>query len=102
MLHLGDVSRVYHIYRFDLGGKLLLPPCVQWVRLFIVVLAGRPYPLVFGVELAGLFKHPTVSVCVIGRFIGGAMNLARPIKYSVQIRWTIFVSFEWLLPQTGF
>ena len=39
----------------------------------------------FGVELAGLFKDPTVSVGVIGRFIGGAMNLARPIKYSIQI-----------------
>ena len=30
------------------------------------------------------------------------MNLARPIEYSVQTRWTIFVSFEWLLPLTGF
>ena len=56
----------------------------------------------FGIELAGLFKDPTVSVGVIGRFIGGAMNLARPIKYYVQTRWTIFVSFEWLLPLFGF
>ena len=30
------------------------------------------------------------------------MNLARPIEYSVQTRWTISVSFEWLLPSTGF
>ena len=30
------------------------------------------------------------------------MNLARPIEYSVQTRWTISVSFEWLLPLTGF
>ena len=79
-----------------------MSPCVQWVRLFFVVLAGRPFPLVFGVNLAGLFKDPTVSVGVIGRFIGGAMNLARPIKYSIQTRWTIFVSYEWLLPLTGF
>ena len=56
----------------------------------------------FGVELVGLFKDPKVSVGVIGRFIGGAMNLARPIKYSVQTGWTIFISFEWLLPLTGF
>ena len=30
------------------------------------------------------------------------MNLARPIEYSFQTRWTISVSFEWLLPLTGF
>ena len=39
---------------------------------------------------------------MIGRFIGGAMNLARSIKYSVQTGWTIFASFEWLLLLTGF
>ena len=38
---------------------------------------------------------------MISRLIGGAMNLARPIEYSVQTRWTISVSFEWLLPLTG-
>ena len=56
----------------------------------------------FGVELVSLFNDPTVSVDVIGRFIGGAMNLARPIKDSVQTGWTIFISFEWLLSLTGF
>ena len=39
---------------------------------------------------------------MIGRSIGGAMNLAGLIEYFVQTRWTIFVSFEWLLPLTGF
>ena len=39
---------------------------------------------------------------MIGRLVRGAMNLARPIEYSVQTRWTILVSFEWLLPLTGF
>ena len=39
---------------------------------------------------------------MIGRLVRGAMDLARPIKYSVQTGWTIFVSFEWLLPLTGF
>ena len=39
---------------------------------------------------------------MIGRLVGGAMNLARPIKYSVQTRWTISISFEELLPLTGF
>ena len=84
------------------GGKFLPSPCVRWARLFLVILVGRPFPLVFGIELAGLFKDPTVFVGMIGRLVGGAMNLARPIKYSVQIRWTISVSFEWLLPLIGF
>ena len=35
---------------------------------------------------------------MIGRLVRGAMNLARPIEYFVQTGWTIFVSFEWLLP----
>ena len=39
---------------------------------------------------------------MIGRLVRGAMNLARPIEYSVQTRWTILVSFEWLLPLTEF
>jgi hypothetical protein len=39
---------------------------------------------------------------MIGRLVGGAVDLARSIKYSVQTGWTIFVSFEWLLPLTGF
>ena len=39
---------------------------------------------------------------MIGRLVRGAMDLARPIEYSVQIGWTIFISFEWLLPLTGF
>ena len=39
---------------------------------------------------------------MIGWLVWGAMNLARPIKYSVQTGWTIFVSFECLLPLTRF
>ena len=39
---------------------------------------------------------------MIGRLVKGAMNLARPIEYSVQARWTLFVSTKWLLPLTGF
>ena len=30
------------------------------------------------------------------------MYLTQAIEYSVQTRWTILVSFEWLLPLTGF
>ena len=47
-LPFGDVCSVYHVHRFDLGG-FLLSPCVRLARLFIVVLAGRPFPLMFGV-----------------------------------------------------
>ena len=49
-----------------------------------------------------MFEDPTVSVGMIGRLVRGAMNLARPIEYFVQTGWTIFVSFERLLPLTGF
>ena len=49
-----------------------------------------------------MFKDPTISVGMVGRLVRGAMNLARPVEYSVQTRWTILVSFEWLLPLTGF
>ena len=83
MLPFGDVCDIDHIHRFDLGGKLLLSPCVQLMSLLVIVVAWRPFSLVFGVKFAGLFKDPTISVGMIGGFIGGAMNLARPIKYSV-------------------
>ena len=74
-LPLWDVGDIYHVHNFHLRGKIFLSPCVRRARLFFVVLAGRPFPLVFGVELADLFKNQTSPVGVIGRFIGGAMNL---------------------------
>ena len=81
---------------------MLLSPCVRLTRLLVIVVVGRPFPLVFGVEFAGLFENPIVSVGMIGRLIGGAVNLAKPIEYSVQTRWTVSVSFEWLLTLNGF
>ena len=48
-----------------------------------------------------MFKYLTTSVGMVGRLVRGAVNLARSIEYSVQARWTVFVSFEWLLPLTG-
>ena len=38
---------------------------------------------------------------MVGRLVGGAVNLAGSIEYSVQARWTVFISFEWPLPLTG-
>ena len=39
---------------------------------------------------------------MIGRLVRGAMNLARPIEYSVQTGWTISASFERLLSLARF
>ena len=55
----------------------------------------------FGVELAGLFKDPAVSVGMISWFIGVAMNLAGSVQYPVQVGWFILIRLEWLLPLTG-
>ena len=78
-----DMCDIYHIHCFYLGGKLLLSPCVRLTRLLVIVVAWRPLSLVFGVKLADLFEDPTIYVAMIGGFIGGTMNLARPIEYSV-------------------
>ena len=64
-----------------LGWKLLLTHGISLVNLFVVPVAWRPPPLVFGVELAGLLKDQAVFVSLISWFIGVAMDLARPIQY---------------------
>ena len=79
-LPFGDVGDIDHIHRFDLRGKFLLPPCVRWAGL-IIVLAWRPFPLLFGISLIGTFEDPTICVGVVCRLVGGTVNLARPIKY---------------------
>lgn len=66
-----------------LGGRLLLTPCIWLVNLFIVPVAWRPPPLVFGVELAGLLEEPTASVGMISWFIGVAVNLAGSVQYPI-------------------
>ena len=43
-----------------LEWKLLLAPGIWLVNLSVVPVAWRPLPLVFGVELVGLFKDPAV------------------------------------------
>ena len=62
----------------------------------------QPLFLVFGIQLAGLFEHPAISVNVIGWFVGGAVNLARAVEYAVQTGRSRIVSFERLFPLTGF
>ena len=61
----------------------------------------RPFFLVFGIQLAGLFKYPTFSVSVVGCYIGGAMNLAWTVEYAVQTVRARIVFVEWLFPLTG-
>ena len=97
---LGNMGGVYHIHHFHLGRKFLLSSCVRRSGLFVVI-TMQPLFLVFGIQLAGLFEHPAFSVGVVGRFIGGAVNLTRAIEYAVQNGRTRIVSFEWLFPMTG-
>ena len=59
--------------RWAAEAKLLFPFLVAW----------RPPPLVFGIELAGLLEDPTTSVGVISWFIRVAVNLARSVQYPV-------------------
>ena len=50
---------------------------------FVIVLAWRVEPLVFGVESAGLFENATISVGVVCRPSGGTMDLTYPIQNFV-------------------
>ena len=50
---------------------------------FAVILAWYVEPLVFGVESAGLFKDPTISVGVVCRPSGGTVDLTYPIQNFV-------------------
>ena len=66
-----------------IGGRLLLTPGIWLVNLFVVPIAWRPPPLVFGVELAGLLEDPIASVGMNRWFIRVAMNLAGSVQYPV-------------------
>ena len=85
---------------FSPGRQFLLPSCVRRPGL-LVVIAMQPLFLIFSIQLAGLFEHPTFSVGVVGWFIGGAVNLTRAIKYAVQTGRARIASFERLFPLTG-
>ena len=83
MLLYTGVCHVYHVHYFYLRGKLLLTPGICLSSLFVIPITGRPFPLVFGVELADLLEDPTTSIGMISWFIGVAMNPAGPIQYLV-------------------
>ena len=48
-LPLGDMGSIYRVHRFNLGRELLLPPCVRWPWLLVIVLALLSLLLVFGI-----------------------------------------------------
>ena len=70
----GNVGGIDHVYRFHLGRKYLLSPSVRTLGL-LVIITVQPLVLVFGIQLAGLFKYPTFFVGVVGWFIRGAVDL---------------------------
>ena len=74
-LPLWDVSDIDHVHCFDLRWKFLLSPRVRLAR-FVLVLALRSLPFMFGVEFVGLLEDPTFSVGVVGWFVGSAVDLA--------------------------
>ena len=82
------------------GWRLPLIPGVSLVNLSVIPIAWRLPSPVFGIELAGLFKDPAVSVGMISWFIGWAMNLAGSVQYPVQVGWFVSIHLEWLLPLT--
>ena len=67
---------------------------------FVLVFAWYVEPLVFGIESAGLFENPTVSVGMICRFVGSAMDSAQSVQDFVQAGWFLFTAFEWLVSLT--
>ena len=95
------MRRVYHIYGFHFGRKLLLNPGIRLANLSIIAVTGRPLPLVSGTELAGLFEDPASSVSMGSWFIEGAMNLVGPIQYLIEVGWSVSICLGWLFPLTG-
>lgn len=66
---LWNVSCVNHIHCFDFWREFFLSSSVRLARL-IIVFTWRLPPLLFGIQLAGLFENPTLSVGVVCRFLG--------------------------------
>ena len=66
---------------FTWGEISSVPQCLD--AGLLIVIAVQPLVLIFYIQLADLFEHPAISVSVIGWFVGGAVNLARPVKYAI-------------------
>ena len=64
---------------------------------FVVVLTWYVKPLVFGIESAGLFENPTVSVGMVSRLPGSTVYLTYPVQDFVEVRRLVPVIFGWRL-----
>ena len=71
---LWDVSYVNHIHYFYFWWEFFLSSSVRLTRLILIFTWSLP-PLWFGIQLAGLFENPTLSLDVVCRFFEGAVNL---------------------------
>ena len=94
-----DVCEVQILQVYEVGGgsrtaisapgvvdprvEIASDPRYFFGELSVVLVAWRPPPLVFGVELAGLLEDPTTSVGMISLFIGVAVNLAGSVQYPI-------------------
>ena len=47
---------------------------------FVLVFAWCVEPLVFGIESAGLFENPTISVGMVSRLPGSTVYLTYPVQ----------------------
>ena len=71
---LWNVSYVNHIHCFDFWWEFFLSSSVRLTRL-LLVLTWRLPPILFSIQFVVLFENPTLSVGVVCRFFGGAVNL---------------------------
>ena len=60
----------------NVRGELFLAPGVLLASRSVVFIARWFLPLVISVKLASLLEDPTLSMRMVRRFVGGAMNLA--------------------------
>ena len=72
------------MYSFDFLWELLLFSGDLLVGC-IILFAWCVEPLVFGVELAGLLKDPTISVGMVCRLPGSTVDLTYPIQNFVEV-----------------
>ena len=64
---------------------------------FVLVFAWCVERLVFGIEFAGLLEDPTISVGMVCRSPGGAVDLTYFVQDFFEVRQLVPVIFGWQL-----